>query len=779
MSIRLKAIELRDIVTYKHAEFKFTKPFYVFRGRNLDRKVSKSANAVGKSLLFSALPTLLYSAPPSSDKKNTAKTLHTKGSAIVTRFKRGKDKLVVSQAEKGRSLKLDININGKEQNFREIKEAKKALEVLFPVPEEQFYTFNYLDVMRFNPLLKGSAAQRFAFFESVFDFSGYDAAYNEISERLNSLQSDAALLKRLEQKYDEDKEDAGPIIPKDELEAKEAKLKKLTARHQAGVELVSSISKKIQSIQAFIAVAESFSNFDLRADDKRKEGLLKLINEYKAKIEANNAHIEQIDKYKEYQKEKRVYLKQLKSIKKKLKGLRHVDVAFLEDEQLRKNIANLDDNEEKLAELKADLKKATDTYNETYAKGFSKTPVSDKEIRKATNALAAIKSEYKKLLSVPIDDGKCPSCYQPISREHLAKEKQRLKKQFAVVKKEYLKKREAKAEYDRYQLLRETKDSQKELTEAIASLSAKVKSALKNKAALKEAQEKQKLLEQKRSLSAPKKVELGKLDTLFDYEKIGKGLSERLENLKEELSAVKALSGLSIKFDTMKEAKAAEEKYQKKYNEEIGAVGSLNDDVATLKTEIAVAIASHKSNDKLLNDIKKLKKKTKHVPIYAKLKEAYGSRGVRLFKVQSMAERYIENLNILAKLIFPEKMVFSCTISKGAFGIFAERNNKKPADVRSLSGSESRAFMALSALALAPYLSPDKRFDFIIFDEIESGMDIPTRRLFMEEFLPAMSQAYSLIVCITPMSKDEFFSPHAAEVVIEKKKGVSRIIEGA
>lgn len=773
--IDISSIKLKKIVTYEKAKLKFTEPFYVVRGDNRDRKQKQSANGVGKSLLFSALPTLLYAAPPSAAKKNSARSMHEKDSSIEVVLNNGKHEIKVTQEMTSRSLRLRLNIDGQEQEYRETAKAKEALNKLFPIPEEQFYAFNYLDVMRFNPLLKGTAAQRFDFFEGVFDFDSYDVAYKALAEKLTDLQHEASLLKKLEERYVEEQKENQHALSTKEVEALTAKAKTLRKRIKKLSKTVLKQSKKLQAAASYIAVAEPFGDKSIEDFEQSEDDFIKRLAKERDRLQETRSNHEKQIAYQRYLDEKKIYVKK----KLKLEDLLNKYSAIGKDVQLsdiERSVAKLEENEEALVEAKLQLTKIQDWLDGVNKKKLGRDQPNEKLLEKLRDKLAALKAEYKKLLKVKTQDGKCPSCFQPVSSKHIKSERKRVKSAYETALYRAKKLTRQQKAYNLYVDYSNNQDKAKNLRVKIKALNEQIESGLTNKKLVKKLRKLEIIKTRLESLEKPKKVEGDDSLLVFNFQKIAKNIERNIDDFKETLRIIKAVKALPVKFASLKEAKNVKQELETAVEENNKRIVKLNETVADITTKVEVSKAASSSLDKLKNQISELKRKTKHLPIVSKLKEAYGSRGIRLYKMQDMANQYINNMNSLSRLLYPEPMQFSCSISKGAFGIFAERNNKPPSDVRFMSGHESRCFMALSALALVPFIPPHKRFNFIIFDEIEAGMDIPSRRLFMEEFVPALQQVFSTVVCLTPKDKSEFFSPHAKEITVRKKNGVSKLI---
>jgi hypothetical protein len=167
--VELQEVWCENIVVFDKARLKLNKhPLTVVRGLNLDRKSKKSANAVGKSLLLSLIPTIRYFAPPTSTKKKSAKEIHRKGSLAGFRVKAQGHIYEILQRSVGKSVNLEIKEDGVEMKFRAKGGGKKGskthggaigfLEKLMPMSSNAFYSLAYIDVRQNNKLQRGTDA---------------------------------------------------------------------------------------------------------------------------------------------------------------------------------------------------------------------------------------------------------------------------------------------------------------------------------------------------------------------------------------------------------------------------------------------------------------------------------------------------------------------------------------------------------------------------------------------------------------------------------------------
>ena len=214
--IQIESLEVNKYVTFEKAKLKLTPGITVIRGRNLDRKNGKP-NRAGKSLLVSAIPTILYNAPPTSVKKKSAKDVHEKGTSLTLNTKIGSVKWGITQFQKGKSVGYDLSKDGVAQKFRTQADAYSKLKNLIPMSEDFHYSLVYLDARNPNILQRGTAEQRTAFFERIFDLDLYDNIYKSINKKTREINFGVLKIKEL-QAQQNFKQSQSPDLPLPKLE---------------------------------------------------------------------------------------------------------------------------------------------------------------------------------------------------------------------------------------------------------------------------------------------------------------------------------------------------------------------------------------------------------------------------------------------------------------------------------------------------------------------------------------------------------------------------------
>jgi hypothetical protein len=526
------------------------------------------------------------------------------------------------------------------------------------------------------------------------------------------------------------------------------------------------VDKKIDTLKTKVHVLE-YSEIKSLQDNYRKA----------VEYEASKREFAKLHAKKERLKEKLAELKHVKPVRDVAKVKHELLTAAKEYNEAKQELSDTHLPESKIDESYVVPEGHAD-FIEKAKRGANSYDTLSKNYRKAIQELSSkIVNERVSLEDLQgLEEGDCPTCYQEINAEHkercIDEAAKKLKKLQALHKSLVHVVKVA----DRAEEIELFKHRIEDLKEASNSARQRGLDLKKELELAKEYAEKVRLkdaladFEMGEGDFLPKKPKL----TAYEAKTAIEAAQKELETAKRQLAAKRMLETLPVAYGSVDEAKAALRKAQTTLNN-ADKFTAIKERLDEAKSSLLIRQTLEASLNDMKASIDADTAKTRHMPIYEKLKEAYGARGLRIVQIELIAKQFIENMNALAPLIYPESMKFSYRITPGAFDIFAERNNKPPADIRTLSGSESRAFLALCVLAFMPFVPANKRLSFIIFDEIESGMDEQTRKLFVDEFLPKLQIAFPLIVLITPMSRKEFLIPEAKEILVTKENGVSTV----
>lgn len=283
--ITVDKVRLKNVVTYRDQEFKFEPGLTLVKGEN----------RAGKSLLFSSLANLLYFSHPLADKKDAkailtakeedvedTKTKKTESSSITLDIKKDDSHLYsIKQKASKESVTYQIQENGIDLDSRTIALSKDLIEGIFSQPEDIFYTSTYLTSYRNHPLLHGSTAQRYEFFEKLFNFEFFDFLYEKFNLELKDLENKKAELTNLESLLLE--------LPTKQLELE---------KHTKDLEAVQSRRDVLQSNLGLLTQLrmEVIRLLDVQGDLTRVRGILKSLQSSEGATFAGGVTLATIEK---------------------------------------------------------------------------------------------------------------------------------------------------------------------------------------------------------------------------------------------------------------------------------------------------------------------------------------------------------------------------------------------------------------------------------------------------------------------------------------------------
>jgi len=774
--LQADSIKIKDYITFKEAEFPLSAyPLSVVRGRNMDRKGPKSANAVGKSALFSAIPVLRYSAAPTSVRKNSAKDMHRNGSEITLNFQNHGKRYQIKQFQKGQSVRYQIIKGNKPQDYRQIKDAMSEIARLIPISQEQFYSFVYIDGRNQSVLQRGTVAERFAFFQKVFELDVYDKIAKKINTEYNALKFDAQRLKELETEYAE-KQSA---MPKKSVEELRERRDTLYEKARKVRKKVDKFLADLRHISTYLTLAEGL---DLSLPlDTIKKSLQEALDDEKAlrkqlkEAVAYQAAYEQHKKSVERRTEIKAELEKIEGDVKLLPTLREkFQEAVNKIDQLQDKLKAQEDDAAKLNKLRKRLAEFNFKKSETEAYGSLTADSLRKQLARCEETIEARSTAITMLHGH--DDPHCPTCAQSLPN----KRRDKVIEGFEIDITKAKKKRSLLERFlDAVAMTQEAKqletvlDSRKEMQLKYTKLVDKAKKYNKQ---IKRLEHKRDLLNELKNLPASSFEKKRLMDKPESIEKLLDMHSTRIEELRNTVSRREKLAEMKVQFESYQEAQDRYQKLQAYIDHYQPLLQKAQDTLQNMTVKVTKAETLAQDLKDLRKQIKKRKDASADFAIYEALREAYGAKGLRQMRVAYLASQFQANLNQLAPMLFGEDISFKIVIGNSKFDILATRNGLT-GDVRMLSGFESRAFTLLTMLALLPFIPASSRCNFLILDEIESGLDEASMRI-IANFIPTLAEVVPNVIIVTPQSEKTFFIPNAVNWVVEKRNKVSRLIKG-
>lgn len=723
--IKFDSIKLHRYHFFNDAEFKFNDGINLIQGEN----------GSGKSLLFSAIPTMLSLIH--EDKR--AWENPPKGSELDFRFSNDKNSIDYNILTNS-SAKFSLAVNGNDLQPHKRKDAKALLERQWTIPHDLFHSTVFLRGTSTHPLTTGTAGTRSTWLAHALDLtSTYDSLKAQIDERLKEISFSLNKISTL----DDELKHALAQMPESSISKKQAlKAERLLTRHRHILknypQRISQLETAIKAIDNIIElpdIEESLDSIQDRLDKVRLERvrLLKIADKYE---EAANA--------KEHNADIKAKIAKLKD-----KGL-----------DKSKNLELLKqrfDKQERIVERYVSDKQAYDEQAEDSLlwQGIKDMKPQTRNLEEAEELLSALvyrgtqqQDTIDALNGLDADAKICPTCGNKLTRNHITHETIRLTRELNVLPKEI---KRIKLEI-RYWKLKKRK---------FISVPQKPSFSSKEHEQLERSIE---LLEQYQSLKRQ----------LVEEEDVPDNVGQALEDINRK---VKKLDKRRMQAVNLQAYKGMLPQQYKEYSREqlSDTYDLLTDEITKLKSarqrsadivdkysETALRYETQRKLQKqhsstvnrLREEIANLKDEAKDFEAWKALSVAYGNSGVRLYHMRESAKILSDKLTELSSLFFNTTYKFDIEVAPYKLSVNAERKGKV-GSIKTLSGAESRCWTLLCAMALIRILPSSLRCDTMILDEIEANMNKKTRQRYVRDVLPELRTIVPKIVVVTPLMDGE------------------------
>lgn len=742
----------------KETSFEFKDGISLVKGRNYS----------GKSLLFSAFPTLLSLIYEKNEWEKPPK-----GSELSLEFSNGKIPVVLN-CDTTNSSTFSLSVGNKEMQPHKRADAERILLQNWKMPKALFQSTVYLRG-KDHPLSIGTSGTRSEWLADVLDISTTYDAYQKHEENVLKEMS-SAMSKKVALEDERDKiQEMMPSSTVSEVDGKKAS--NLLAKYSRKL---SELPLRKGKLEQLISVIEKLEKIpDIRSSKKLEE-----------KLKEAQRKLHRLQDLKEDQIEIEKLVKENKKAQSILDEItsRYPDIA--PSIALDSTQTLFDEKSKEFEDQQGEIKryrKDVDSYGEqadlrNKLKSLKNYEPVYKSLEEAKNKLAVLRSrkqDYQERLSLLEETGTdrktCPSCGNKLSKDHLEKEKKKLQDQldslprtlkglsqeiqYWELKDNVLVKKPVLPSFTRKQHV-ELKDYVNAIGEAI-DLIANMHDIPKLPKNIDKEEKRASRVVEKLS----RRIKAGNAaDSLIsllpeEYQDYTRDQLHYLliEKLKPEIKQIdqELIDGRNIV-----------EKYQK--------VKSRYD------TENAL-IKQHRSTlNRLTEEIDSLKEQTKYFEHHKMLHQAFGSNGVRLYHMNETAKNLSRELTEMSTLFFDKTYTFDIEIAPRKLNVRVERNGRM-GSLSTLSGAENSSWPLLCAMALMRILPAHQRCDTIIMDEIEAKMDAISRTKIIGEVIPELQKMVPKIVFISPQMHGEFNvnADHSYQVIKENKHNeyFSKLVE--
>jgi DNA repair exonuclease SbcCD ATPase subunit len=598
---------------------------------------------------------------------------------------------------------------GADQEPHTIRDARDLIEKAWKIPRDLFYSTVFLSGLRQHPLATGTPQSRADWLASVLDITSVYDDYH--------LKAQAKLVecKNAKIKHDTISHQLAQLEPPSckfsEKTYNKAKKdlqedkKRFKQMSDIDTNYITNLSELVEFLEADPDVSETY---DLEA------AKLKL-----NKIAKTNAKHEII---KENQLENQEFLSKISSAKD-----------FLKANPTKRPIDDM------LANCESRLEEVKNRNNSLKIKT---------RITKIKEKLNYIREQQDKLT---VKSGTCDVCGSEIDEDHAKKHADDLLSKYQQTEKTlselqtYYRK-----EYERETDTIEKIQAQQTLYHKIKRAQTFVKNSTVNFSDNYDEEAHRKSIRAYKTLKK-------KIETYSTYQSMLKNLPENFGGM----SLIKAKKYLKVAKE--------EASNQKQQREEL--LSSLDKNTNIIQTyETFKTLESNytSQSNSLKESLEDTTTHAKDLDAWEALVKSFGNNGLRVNQLQEAAILFGNKLSELSSLLFDDSYKFDINVKPRKLDVLITRK-QMTGGLETLSGSESRIWSLVSALALLHVLPSHLRCDTCFLDEIEANLDQKTRDRYTQDFIPELRNVVDKVIIITPLISGEMKLVPDHDYIVESK----------
>ena len=700
----------------------------------------RATNGAGKSVLFGAIPEIVWGESPTGKDKTKIKQKSSKLRIELKEVGKNNDTYLVTRTL-GKKKSYSIQKNGKDIKVRTIALAQKRIKQLFGMSESDFYTRCYIDSLHLHPLITGSAAQRQEFFVDMFNLHSADSIRKLLTAEYREAQKHKSAYLEVKSLFNDLKDKT----PKpSELEDKQSELKELTQK-QERVLSKFRLTQKTRDLVTFESDNKALIAKAIKYD--LVQNFEDTLSTLKRRLAKEKSKEKKLRAWSLYQEKLIDYRKSTKPVAEELDKIIGNHWRSEIDLMYRKHKLSL--------ELQASIKSLTEQLKvASSADKPKKVEQKDASKSKCLVRVQRIREELQHIKQ--FKNGVCPTCGAKAKardinevKKDLSKWKSRLEQ--ATLYEEYL---EAKKNYkEKVQVKEELAKTLKASEDKLVSLEKWTKAYS--------------LVRKLPDVPAPP----GALRPDFEFSE------DLVDKLKSRIDFADTVLPVVDKIVDVQNLSKSDRESAKDFDILGDKLTKLNNRVSNLTAEITSGQAALNQLSQLSNRGKALKKLSSDEPILKSLIGVYSNKGLKKLLIERHAKRLETQINKFRKLLFVEDFEFEFKYDKHLELLVHRKRNGyvKTSDVKKLSGAEKRLFTILLVVSTITLLPANKRLNLLILDEPEANLG-PSALASFVKALPVLNKIVKHIVVVTPRQDLEI--PGARVYTVVKERGESKLVKG-
>lgn len=662
--------------------------------------------------------------------------------------------------------KIQCELSGEPWGYKkkEIALSKEICQELVPIPPSVFDNCVYLSTKNAHTIIDGTPSSRIEFISKLFGLDAYDEVLVRIKHAVKNCKEEIDSIAHFEVTLDDVTRQLKDTASKDEIEIEEVEIrnylkKKKSLRKELSAELerLIELQSKIKTAQDLHEEIDSFGIIDSKIKKKLVEEVDKLLTD-KSSYEQNL---------------------------KKHKELKSLNVTEVEG-----NLKDLRKSLDKLKERRSDIRELLPIAEEyleciSKAKGMSSDILKDckSRLKEATINLSFVR------LKSHITDV-CGVCNSKVAnpakiRKSAEKEEESVEKQVAELEK-ILRKAESSSEYmhraekikKKYPEINE--DSAKTWSKELNTIKSKIESIESSMETIEANEENSRRYKELKAELKGFKPDPEKYAAIQDmYEQKSSVLSkiEVVLNLKNKLNAL--LDEIKCKAVLLDKTHRDNEKailqLRTKLDKLDKNISRATEDLGRVEEALSSVDSLLKKKKLMELNLKPMKKLRNRLFLLENLQVAYGPKGLKVKKLESILKLIGKKLKEYTSILFTEKDLSFKTIgNERQLTILAKRKYKTHEteyDVKTFSGGE-RARLSLALIfAIDDAMSPLKRCNIKILDEIDRSLDPLGKDILINKLIPRLKGRNQSIFVISHDEGIRDADIYDKELIVTKKLG--------
>jgi len=729
-------------------------------------------NGVGKSLLFDAVQDAIFKTTPRGMRKSSLAGTEAFYTMLKARVHGDLYVIEYFRNHKRKKNGYRITKNGEPDTPHGIPACERYVKQVFGLSEHEWSTI-YFSQRAMNTLVEGSNTERQAYLDRLFNIVQYDDVINRIRDEVKVLKAQTAeadnLYVLLEDVHQEMREHAS--------------LEDLNAR-------VDDISEKVRAARKYLRQTESEiddAETEVERQRKRKDLVerfdalpkVKPVAVLKERLRSLRSQVREKSETKSLLAKRDEYKRKLAQLEKPDDSAENLSRArdALRNEHIE--LKNLIPTLERRDDLRKDL--------EDLEKPTVDLSVAQEKERKATDRVSVCRSRVSELSTQietmeDLEVGSCPTCGQEITADNLVSHINELKKDLSKTKADLAKSKDLAASASHQVSLHNARarieaqlkqyDSDADL-EVVRARSQEVRSFIKEATdALDVARTWESLTEKMRDVAVidddieSVTAELDKLEAKISKTQASIEHSVEAASLEEQILAIPLKKASAIKEELERLSKARD---------------IAQAELDTLEGMYTKATVARDTVDNLTSKAKRLQGQ------YDSFREAKDKlwlleNALKAFRVLKQRKRHAILENLLtrlqqyAPLLFDPHagISFGMSENEDSVGFMCHREGYEPYDIRTMSGGEKSRITIALLFTLPLMVSPRKRSNMLILDEVDSALDAQGKEMLTHSVFPTLRKLFPTIFFI---SHNNDINEGAFDQVwnVRRKNGVSRI----